>query len=57
MVKQFLKQGKLEEIRIMFGSKQNKFKLIVKDAIVPDEQEIKINPRSRSGKMRIGERI
>lgn len=58
MVKQFLKQGKLEDDpHDMFGKQTKQFKLIVKDAIVPDEQEIKINPRSRSGKMRIGERI
>jgi len=34
-----------------------KFRMITKKAIVPGDDEIKTNPRSRSAKMRIAEKI
>jgi len=40
-----------------YGNKQIFFKSINKKPLVPSEEEIKINPRSRSAKLRIGELI
>ena len=40
-----------------YGNKQIFFKSINKKPLVPSEKEIKINPRSRSAKLRIGELI
>ena len=40
-----------------YGNKQIFFKSINKKPLIPSEKEIKINPRSRSAKLRIGELI
>ena len=40
-----------------YGNKKIFFKSINKKPLVPSEEEIKINPRSRSAKLRIGELI
>ena len=41
----------------LFGVKQQFFKRINKKPIIPQEDEIKNNPRSRSAKLRIGEKL
>ncbi len=56
IVKQFLK-GQTENSIATNQRIWPKFKIISKNAVTADEEEIKINPRSRSVKMRIGEKI
>ena len=41
----------------LFGIKQQFFKRINKKPIIPQDYEIKNNPRSRSAKLRIGEKL
>lgn len=59
LVKQFLRSGNLEGTieKDFYGNIHRPFKIISKKAIVPTEEEIKRNPRARSAKMRIAERI
>ena len=59
MVKHFLKTGNPNGIvqKDDFGNIFRPFRVLTKKAIGPTENEIKINPRSRSAKMRIGEKI
>jgi 16S rRNA (cytosine1402-N4)-methyltransferase len=56
MVKNFLQTGNLDGIRKtdMYGNVDRPFNPEPNKAIVPDEQEIQINNRARSAKMRIG---
>lgn len=58
MVKNFMKSGKLsgEIEKDFFGNVSSPFEIITKKAIVPNETELKENPRSRSAKLRIAER-
>ncbi|MBP1672318.1 MAG: mraW [Bacteroidetes bacterium] len=59
MVKNFLKtgnvEGKLE--KDFFGNPLTPFKLIARKAITPSAEEIAINSRARSAKLRIAEKI
>jgi 16S rRNA (cytosine1402-N4)-methyltransferase len=59
MVKNFLKtgnvEGKLE--KDFFGNPLTPFKLIARKAIIPSAEEIAINSRARSAKLRIAEKI
>jgi len=59
LVKNFLKtgnfEGKIEQD--FFGNTQAPFRLINNKVIVPSQEEIERNPRSRSGKLRIAELI
>ena len=41
----------------MYGIKEEFFFRVTKKPIVPSREEVKINPRSRSAKLRIGERL
>ena len=41
----------------MYGRKEEFFLKVTKKPIVPSREEVKINPRSRSAKLRIGERL
>ena len=41
----------------MYGIKEEFFFRVTKKPIVPSREELKINPRSRSAKLRIGERL
>jgi len=41
----------------MYGRKEEFFFRVTKKPIVPSREEVKINPRSRSAKLRIGERL
>lgn len=59
LVKNFFKAGNLEGIveRDFYGKAKVLFRLINKSPIVPGEDEIVENPRSRSAKLRIAEKI
>jgi 16S rRNA (cytosine1402-N4)-methyltransferase len=58
VVKNFLKFGNFEGqvIKDFYGNIERPFKIITKKAILPSEEELKINPRSRSAKMRVAEK-
>jgi len=59
IVKNFMKagnfDGKVEQD--FFGNRKSPFKLVNNKVIVPDDEEIEANPRSRSAKLRIAEKI
>ena len=59
MVKNIMKTGNIEgkAEKDFFGNVQTPFRLINNKVIVPDETEIERNPRSRSAKLRIAEKI
>ena len=59
MVKNIMKTGNIEgkAEKDLFGNVQTPFRLVNNKVIVPDETEIERNPRSRSAKLRIAEKI
>lgn len=60
IVKNFLKSGNVEgkiEKDILFGQVHQNFELVNRKVIVPSEDEIIRNPRARSAKLRIAERV
>ncbi len=59
LVKNFFKSGNFEGKveQDFFGNKKIPFRLVNNKVIVPDEEEIANNPRSRSAKLRIAELI
>ncbi|MEL6720672.1 MAG: 16S rRNA (cytosine(1402)-N(4))-methyltransferase RsmH, partial [Bacteroidota bacterium] len=59
MVKQFLKTGNIngDIQRDFYGEIFRPFKIITKKAVLPSNEEIKMNSRARSAKMRVGERL
>ena len=59
IVKNFMRSGNSEGIveKDFFGRATTPFKLITRKAIVPSDEEINLNPRSRSAKLRVAERI
>ncbi len=59
MVKNFMKTGNMEgkEEKDFFGRTSSPWKLITRSPIVPAEEEVGRNPRSRSAKLRIAELI
>lgn len=60
IVKNFFKNGTFEEmIENPFEQqiKQSPFRIVTKKPIVPTTQELKLNPRSRSSKLRVAERV
>ena len=58
MVKNFMKAGNIsgEQEKDFYGNVNTPFELINRSVIVPDEDEIKRNPRARSAKLRIAEK-
>ena len=58
MVKNLMKTGNIEgkSTQDFFGNLQTPFKLINNRVIIPSEEEIQRNPRSRSAKLRIAEK-
>ncbi|MFK7934424.1 MAG: 16S rRNA (cytosine(1402)-N(4))-methyltransferase RsmH [Saprospiraceae bacterium] len=58
-VKKFFKTGNVngEVIKDFYGNIERPFKIITKKAMLPTEEELKENSRSRSAKLRIGERL
>jgi len=59
MVKNLIKSGNVEGIveKDFYGNKKLIFKAVNKKIITPDDNEIEINPRARSAKLRIAEKI
>ena len=59
MVKNFLRAGNLagEVEKDFFGNPLSPFKAVTRKAVVPDEDEIMTNPRARSAKLRVAEKI
>ncbi len=57
MVKNFMKTGNIDGIeeKDFFGRVQTPWKLITRSPIIPSDQEIEANPRSRSAKLRVAE--
>jgi 16S rRNA (cytosine1402-N4)-methyltransferase len=58
LVKNFLQKGKFfgELEKDFYGNPIKPYEIVEK-LIIPDEQEIQVNPRARSAKMRVAERI
>lgn len=58
-VKNYIKSGNCQGTinKDIYGNYETPFKQMNKKVIVPTEEEIKINPRSRSAKLRIAEKI
>lgn len=59
IVKNFMKTGNLEgkEEKDFFGKVNTPWKIITRSPIVPSEEEVERNPRSRSAKLRIVELV
>lgn len=60
LVKNIMKTGNIEgkeEKDIIYGTSTKVFKLIGSKPIVPNDEEIKINSRARSAKLRVAEKI
>ena len=59
MVKNFMRSGNLtgEVEKDFYGNPQTPFKLVTRKALVPDDEEINLNPRARSAKLRVVEKI
>lgn len=59
LVKSFLKHGSFDNKPLMdeYGRKQASFKMLTKKPVLPGEKELRENKRSRSAKLRIGERL
>lgn len=59
MVKNFMRSGNVdgEVTKDLYGVASTPFKLITRSPIVPDAAEIEANPRSRSAKLRIAEKL
>lgn len=59
LVKNFMRSGNLEgkEARDFYGRNLSPFKLLTSKPIVADEDEVERNPRSRSAKLRIAEKL
>lgn len=59
MVKNFLKAGNFEgqQEKDFYGNIQRPFKVLTKKAIVPAGDEVRQNPRARSARLRVAEKI
>ncbi len=59
LVKNFIRTGNFEGERIvdLYGEQEISFKPVYRKVIVPKPEELEINPRSRSAKLRVGERV
>ncbi|MBN1821483.1 MAG: 16S rRNA (cytosine(1402)-N(4))-methyltransferase RsmH [Prolixibacteraceae bacterium] len=59
LVKNFMKTGDFEgkQEKDFYGNINSPFKLVNRKVIIPGEEELKKNPRSRSAKLRIAEKI
>lgn len=59
LVKNFMKTGNLEgrQEQDFYGRSLSPMKLLTSKPVVPDEEEIERNPRSRSAKLRVAEKI
>jgi 16S rRNA (cytosine1402-N4)-methyltransferase len=60
LVKNFFRSGDIDKAvpnADIYGNVYRPFRIITRKVIVPDENEIKINPRIRSAKLRVAEKI
>ncbi len=60
LVKNIMKTGNIEGIEvkdIIYGTSKKVFKILTSKPIVPTEEEIKLNSRARSAKLRVAEKI
>lgn len=59
MVKNFIRTGNVEgkEEKDVYGQTNAPFKAITKKPLIPTEKEIEKNPRARSAKLRVAERV
>ena len=59
LVKNFMRSGRLdgEVEKDFFGNPLTPFKLITRKAVQPEDEEINDNPRARSAKLRVAEKI
>ena len=59
MVKNFMRTGNVEgrEEKDFFGRVNTPWKMITRSPIVPDAEEVECNPRSRSAKLRVAEKL
>lgn len=59
MVKNFMRTGNLsgEESKDFFGRNLSPMRLITSRPVIPDDEEVARNPRSRSAKLRIAEKL
>ncbi|MDE6161267.1 MAG: 16S rRNA (cytosine(1402)-N(4))-methyltransferase, partial [Muribaculaceae bacterium] len=59
LVKNFMRTGNLEgrESKDFFGRSTSPVRLLNSKPITPDEAEIEANPRSRSAKLRVAEKL
>ncbi len=59
MVKNFMKTGSTEgeSEEDLMGRKERYFQILTKKPLEPDEAEINLNPRARSARMRVAERV
>jgi 16S rRNA (cytosine1402-N4)-methyltransferase len=59
LVKNFMRSGNLrgEIVKDFFGRVESPIKQIISKPITPDEEEVERNPRSRSAKLRIAEKL
>jgi 16S rRNA (cytosine1402-N4)-methyltransferase len=58
IVKNFMRSGRIDGVQEndFFGNRTSPFEIINRKIITPNEEEIALNPRARSGKLRIAER-
>jgi 16S rRNA (cytosine1402-N4)-methyltransferase len=59
LVKRFFKSGNFEgdDETDFFGQRKARWKVITKNPVEPNDEEQKLNPRSRSAKLRIAEKV
>jgi 16S rRNA (cytosine1402-N4)-methyltransferase len=59
LVKDFMRSGNFtgEEARDFYGNSTSPFRVITRKAIIPGDEEIALNNRARSAKLRIAEKI
>ncbi len=59
LVKDYMRSGSFsgEQNKDFFGNSTSPFRLITRKAIIPSPEEVEINSRSRSAKLRIAEKI
>lgn len=59
LVKQFMKTGSFtgDFQKDFYGNIYRPFQVLTKKSVVPSDEEIRLNPRSRSAKLRVAERV
>ena len=59
LVKHFFRSGNFDgkQVKDFYGNVETPFKLVNRKVIVPTEEEQRLNPRARSAKLRIAEKI